>query len=75
MNVTSWANGLEVTGDGIGIVSHAGLGLLRRLADTASGWTRQGRCRGPTAREASPQTAEVPGSGSGAAAGWLILRP
>ena len=33
MNVTAWANGLEVTGDGTGIVSHAGLGLLRRLAD------------------------------------------
>ena len=33
MNVTGWANGLEVTGDGTGIVSHAGLGLLRRLSD------------------------------------------
>ena len=33
MNVTAWASGLEVTGDGTGIVSHAGLGLLRRLAD------------------------------------------
>ncbi|MGH3989767.1 MAG: IS1380 family transposase [Pseudonocardiaceae bacterium] len=33
MNITAWANGLEVTGDGTGIVSHAGLGLLRRLAD------------------------------------------
>ena len=33
MNVTSWASGLEVTGDGTGIVSHAGLGLVRRLAD------------------------------------------
>jgi len=33
VNVTAWANGLEVTGDGTGIVSHAGLGLLRRLAD------------------------------------------
>ena len=33
MNVTAWANGLEVTGGGTGIVSHAGLGLLRRLAD------------------------------------------
>ena len=32
MNVTAWASGLEVTGDGTGIVSHAGLGLLRRLA-------------------------------------------
>lgn len=33
MNVTSWASGLEVTGDGTGIVSHAGLGLVRHLAD------------------------------------------
>jgi hypothetical protein len=33
VNVTAWAKGLEVTGDGTGIVSHAGLGLLRRLAD------------------------------------------
>jgi hypothetical protein len=33
VNVTAWAGGLEVTGDGTGIVSHAGLGLLRRLAD------------------------------------------
>jgi hypothetical protein len=33
VNVTAWASGLEVTGDGAGIVSHAGLGLLRRLAD------------------------------------------
>ena len=39
MNVTAWANGLEVTGDGTGIVSHAGLGLLRRLADK-TGLTR-----------------------------------
>ena len=33
MNVTAWASGLEVTGDGTGIVSHAGLGLVRGLAD------------------------------------------
>jgi hypothetical protein len=33
VNVTAWANGLEVTGDGTGIVSHAGLGLVRRLSD------------------------------------------
>lgn len=39
MNVTRWSNGLEVTGDGTGIVSHAGLGLLRRLADK-TGLTR-----------------------------------
>ena len=39
MNVTAWASGLEVTGDGTRIVSHAGLGLLRRLADK-TGLTR-----------------------------------
>jgi len=33
MNGTVWSNGLEVTGGGTGIVSHAGLGLVRRLAD------------------------------------------
>jgi hypothetical protein len=32
VNVTAWASGLEVTGGGTGIVSHAGLGLLRHLA-------------------------------------------
>jgi hypothetical protein len=39
VNVTAWASGLDVTGDGTGIVSHAGLGLLRRLADK-TGLTR-----------------------------------
>ena len=43
MNVTAWARGLEVTGDGTGIVSHAGLGLLRRLAD------KTGLTKGPVA--------------------------
>ena len=33
MNVTGWSRGLEVTADGEGIVSHAGLALLRQLAD------------------------------------------
>lgn len=33
MNVTGWSRGLEVTADGEGIVSHAGLALLRHLAD------------------------------------------
>ena len=39
MNVTAWSNGLEVTGGGTGVVSHAGIGLLRRLADK-TGLTR-----------------------------------
>jgi len=33
VNVTGWSRGLEVTGGGIGVVSHAGLVLLRQLAD------------------------------------------
>ncbi|MGH4017443.1 MAG: hypothetical protein ACRDSL_26675, partial [Pseudonocardiaceae bacterium] len=33
MNVTGWSRGLEVTADGEGIVSRAGLALLRHLAD------------------------------------------
>jgi hypothetical protein len=33
VNVTGWSRGLEVTGGGQGVVSHAGLALLRQLAD------------------------------------------
>ena len=33
MNVTDWSKGLEVTAGGAGVMSHAGLVLLRRLAD------------------------------------------
>jgi hypothetical protein len=33
VNATGWSSGLEVTGDGTGVVSHAGLALLRQLAD------------------------------------------
>jgi hypothetical protein len=33
VNLTGWSKSLEVTGDGAGIVSHAGLALLRQLAD------------------------------------------
>ena len=33
MNLTGWSKSLEVTGDGDGIVSHAGLALLRQLTD------------------------------------------
>src|SRR5512140_1940918 len=35
VNVTGWSRGLEVTGGGQGVVSHAGLALLRHLADKA----------------------------------------
>jgi hypothetical protein len=33
VNGTRWSRGLEVTGGGTGVVSHAGLALLRQLAD------------------------------------------
>ena len=33
MNLTGWSKSLEVTADGEGVVSHAGLALLRLLAD------------------------------------------
>jgi Transposase DDE domain group 1 len=33
VNTTGWSRGLEVTADGQGVVSHAGLVLLRALAD------------------------------------------
>ena len=33
MNTTGWLRGLEVTAGGTGVVSHAGLALLRALAD------------------------------------------
>ena len=32
-NITGWSRGLEVSGGGRGVVSHAGLALLRHLAD------------------------------------------
>lgn len=33
VNTTCWLKGLQVTGDGNGIVSHSGVALLRALAD------------------------------------------
>ncbi len=33
MNATGWSRGLDVTGGGAGVVSHAGLALLRQFAD------------------------------------------
>ena len=33
MNTTGWVKGLQVTADGTGIVSHAGVALIRALAD------------------------------------------
>lgn len=36
MNLTGWSKSLEVTADGEGIVSHAGLALLRQLVQPLS---------------------------------------
>ena len=33
MNATAWSRGLDVAGGGTGVVTHAGLDLLRQLAD------------------------------------------
>src|SRR6516225_11818679 len=33
MNTTGWLKGLQVTADGTGIVSHAGVALVRAMAD------------------------------------------
>ena len=33
MNTTGWLKGVQVTADGTGIVSHAGVALIRALAD------------------------------------------
>jgi hypothetical protein len=35
VNTTGWARGLQVTAGGTGVVSHAGVALLRGLADNA----------------------------------------
>ncbi len=43
MHATGWSQGLDVTADGQGIVSHAGLALLRQLADKTE---LTGACRG-----------------------------
>jgi len=36
MKATGWLKGLEVTADGTGIVSHAGVALLRALSVSAA---------------------------------------
>jgi hypothetical protein len=48
VNATGWSRGLEVTGGGSGVVSHAGLVLLRQLAD------RSGLTAGLSAALTSP---------------------
>jgi hypothetical protein len=49
VNVTGWSRGLEVTGGDAGVVSHAGLVLLRHLAD------KTGLAGGLSAALASPR--------------------
>jgi hypothetical protein len=48
VNLTGWSKSLGVTADGAGIVSHAGLALLRHLRDAWRGRLR-GRRRVPAA--------------------------
>jgi len=59
VKITGWSAGLEVTADGEGIVSHAGLALLRALADSA-GFGRNACQRGPAegaeCRRLAPKT-------------------
>ena len=68
MDVTGWSPGLEVIGGGRGVVSHAGLVLLRHLADKTgltSGLSRAPRAwhrhfppsRGPRGPEEAPDLA------------------
>jgi hypothetical protein len=42
MQVTGWSRGVEISGGGQGVVSHAGPALLRQLADK-TGLLRQFR--------------------------------
>ena len=68
MNATGWSRGLEVSGGGAGVLSHAGLVLLRHLADKTgltSGLSRAPRAwhrhfppsRGPRGPEEAPDLA------------------
>jgi hypothetical protein len=62
VNVTGWSRGLEVTADGEGIVSHAGLALLRGLADKAG--LTAGLSRALAGARSWRGTASCPGCGS-----------
>ena len=60
VNLTGWSKSLEVSADGAGIVSHAGLALLRLLAD------KTGLTGGLSRALASPAAADPrPGPGDG----------
>ena len=66
MHATGWSRGLEVTSGGTGVVSHAGLVLLRELAD------RTGLTAGLSAALPSP-----PGgtTGAGSSPTWRARSP
>jgi hypothetical protein len=66
VNATGWSRGLEVTGGGTGIVSHAGLVLLRQLAD------RTGLTAGLSAALPSPDRGL---DGAGSSPTWRARLP
>jgi hypothetical protein len=66
VNATGWSGGLEVTGGGTGVVSHAGLVLLRELAD------RTGLTAGLSAALPSPAGAMT---GAGSSRTWRARSP
>src|ERR1700758_4466859 len=72
VNATAWSRGLEVTGGGTGIVSHAGLVLLRQLAD------RTGLTGGLPAALPSPggglDRGEVFGQVASCPTAWRVLK-
>src|SRR2546421_12361389 len=63
VNATAWSRGLEATGGGTGVVSHAGLVLLRELAD------RTGLTAGLSAALPSPAGGDDCGRGGADLAG------
>jgi len=79
VNVTAWSDGLEVTGGGTGVVSHAGLGLLRCLSDRAgltgelSQALRSGRVLGHDRGRVLADIACVIADGARAISGFRVL--
>ena len=57
MHATGWSRGLDVTGGGTGVVSHAGLALLRQLSDRTGHHHTQTR---PAEREGNPGARGTP---------------
>jgi hypothetical protein len=56
VNAPAWSRGLEVTGGGTGVVSHAGLVLVRQLADrTTALATRDFRYNSTSGGTVSPR--------------------